>query len=125
MWRILSALTFAAALFAGDAWAQMGGRGGHGHTVRSGVEAQVHLHRGMTERGLDDGKQFKVTRPPANGAARIVVTNLSSGTGKPIRVAQVFYRSKKGFTGSDSFSYQSIARNGAVQNFTLSVNVVP
>lgn len=122
MWRIFSALMFAAALFTGDAWAQMGSRS---HTVRSGMEAQVHLHRGMTERGLDDGKQFKVTRPPANGAARVVVTNLSSGTGKPIRVAQVFYRSKKGFTGSDSFTYQSIARNGAVQNFTLSVNVVP
>ena len=122
MWRILPALMLAAALFAGDARAQMGGRT---HTVRSGVEAQVHFHRGMTERGLDEGKRFTVTRPPANGAARIVVTNLSSGTGKPIRVAQVFYRSKKGFTGSDSFSYQSIARNGAVQNFTLSVNVVP
>jgi hypothetical protein len=126
MRTVLLALFFAIAVFADGASAQMGrGGGGHAKTAKSGVETQVYLHHGSHEGGISKKTSYKIEQRPANGTARIVVTNLSSGTGKPIRVAQVMYTSKKGFVGSDSFSYQRLNPNGSVDNFTLSVSVVP
>jgi hypothetical protein len=94
------------------------------HTVRSGVETRVHFHHGDSERGLDPDTRFTITQPPAHGTARIALHNVSSGTGKPIRVADVFYKSKRGYVGTDSFSYQRTSFRGT-GNFTMSVNVVP
>jgi len=119
MWKYSYVLFFAAAIFVDDAAASIF------CTAKSGVETRVYFHRGNTAGGIDEATKFKIERPPANGTARIVMTNLSSGTGKPIRIAEVFYKSKRGFVGSDSLSYQRINRNGSVDNFTLSVNVVP
>ena len=88
-------------------------------TVRSGVETCVARYF-----DIEPGTRFAITQRPAHGTARIAVINRSSGAGKPIRVAEVFYKSKPGYVGTDSFSYQRIGRSGS-QNFTLSVNVVP
>ena len=118
MWKFFFVLFFSVAIFAGDEAAA-----GMRHIVRSGIETQVHYHNGNTY-PIDEATHFKITQGPVNGSARVAVTNQAS-SGKPIRVALVFYKSKPGFVGADSFSYERINRDGSVKNFTLSVGVVP
>ena len=115
MWKLFFALTFAFVVFVGwEAWAAA--------TAQSGVETMVKTFHGKGDRGIGD-HQFKVVQPPANGAARVAISNVSTGTGKSIRIAQVFYKSKPGFVGTDSFTLQTTNRDGSAQNITLSVNV--
>lgn len=120
MWKKI--LLLAAALMFGTATASAQDMSA---TARSGVETQLGVHQGKTHEGLPEGVTFRLAKRPANGSARIVMRNLPSPAGKPVRAAVIFYKSKKGFVGSDSFSYQRISRSGAVDNLSWSINVVP
>jgi hypothetical protein len=88
-------------------------------TVRSGVETCVARYF-----DIEPGTRFAITQRPAHGTARVAVINRSSNRGNPTQVAEIFYKSKPGYVGTDSFSYQRTSRSGS-NNYTLSVNVVP
>jgi type IV pilus biogenesis protein CpaD/CtpE len=117
--KIVFALTLAAAFLGGGATTVSAANEHLRVTAKSGAESQVCSHRGERD------AKFSIAQRPANGTARLVVKSQVSGTGNPIRVAQLFYKAKPGFVGTDSLSYQRVNQNGSVDTFTLSVSVVP
>lgn len=116
--RIAFVLALAVALLGSDDGAFAAG-GNVRATAKSGTDTQVCFHRESP-----DGRYSLVQRP-TSGTARIVMSSQSTGGEKPIRVARVFYKSKPGFIGADTLTYQRVNRNGSVDTFTLSVSVIP
>lgn len=116
--RIAFVLALAVALFGGGGSASAAG-GNVRASAKSGADTQVCLHREAPD------SRYSIVQRPANGAARVVMATEATGGGKPIRVARVFYKSKPGFVGTDTLTYQRVNRNGTIDTFTLSVSVIP
>ena len=116
--RIAFVLVLAIALFGGDGPSAAVAANVRA-TAKSGTDTQVCLHR------ESPNGRYSIVQRPSNGTARVVMSNQSSGGEKPIRVARVFYRSKPGFIGTDTLTYQRVNPNGTVDTFTLSVSVIP
>jgi hypothetical protein len=90
-----------------------GGRGG-GFGVPSGQNTLVHTIKGSnTPDGGTMIRSVKIVDQGANGTASARIATISSGTGKPIRVGQLYYKSKPGFSGIDSFTYQIVRADGS------------
>jgi hypothetical protein len=91
------------------------GRGGRGagYGVPSGVNTLVYTIK--SHNSADGGttiRSVKIVDQAANGTASARIGTISSGTGKPIRVGQLFYKSKSGYSGTDSFTYQIVRADG-------------
>jgi hypothetical protein len=132
---VFAIMLFAAALLA--CWsfeADAGGGGGRGrgrggagagYGVPSGVNTLVHTIK--SHQSADGGttiRSVKIVSQASNGTASGRIATISSGTGKPIRVGQLYYKSKPGFSGTDSFTYQVVRADGTSgEAVTFSVTV--
>ena len=103
-------------------------------TVKPGQEAKLGEHMRI---GRDCGppagnQEFTVTKQPANGAVttRQASVELKGQTGanekcngKSYPAIQVFYKSKDGWKGSDTFSYKVGPAGSKPQEVTVNVTV--
>jgi len=76
-----------------------------------------------------------ITRPPAHGTVSVVdeVTTIPASTqrsgstgqcaGKPLKDKKILYKSNPGFTGTDTFSYESVDPNGSRGPFDVTITV--
>jgi hypothetical protein len=74
-------------------------------TVASGREAKCTSHAGYGQ-GREWPVSVTVTVPPANGKVTIRTVEETSKNGSRVHATAIFYQSKPGFVGQDSFSYQ-------------------
>jgi hypothetical protein len=74
-------------------------------TVPSGREAKCTSHVGYGQ-GREWPVSITVTVPPANGTVTTRTVEETAKNGKRAHATAIFYQSKPGFVGQDSFSYQ-------------------
>jgi hypothetical protein len=123
--------TFAFGAFSASTIARASGGGGMGgggggsisKSARSGETVRVSHHWEMDGSAVS----IKITKQPSNGSVSTrVATEKVPGrpgeTPKTARVTSVFYKSKKGFVGEDSFTYvRTSARVSGTYTITVTV----
>ncbi len=80
-------------------------------TARSGEELPCHSYYRVDTKGKEWPVTIQFTARPKNGAAmtRVFVRPVSvNGQMKIVHSVRVFYKSKSGFIGQDSFTYRRI-----------------
>jgi hypothetical protein len=81
----------------------------HSVTARSGESLRCHHYWRVDAQGKEWPVSLKITSRPSNGQVTVKnesrVVTLRNGQQKTVRVAQVYYQSKKGYVGPDSFTY--------------------
>ena len=89
-------------------------------TVQSGVKTEITTHSRYDSRCEASPVNIRIVTQPANGTVTAepkdmvvkqtdnAVPQSSSCIGKTIRGVAVYYQSKPGFTGQDSFRYQRL-----------------
>ena len=88
-------------------------------TVESGVKTEIATHSRYDSRCQSNPVNIRIVAQPANGTVtaeqkEIVVANdkavpqSSQCMGKTVQGVAVYYQSKPGFTGQDSFRYQRL-----------------
>jgi hypothetical protein len=99
----------------------------------SGKSAKIDEYTGWNNDCSFLTINVNVSSPPSHGAvtsrvARGRITNAAVGSagscfGKPTRVLQVYYRSRAGYRGTDTFSVDMSVRGQPTKRFTYAVSV--
>jgi hypothetical protein len=99
-------------------------------TARSGEQLPCHTYYRVDAKGKEWPVTIQFTARPKNGSvttqsfARPVSVN---GEAKTVRAVRVFYTSKKGYVGQDSFTYRRITADPtdpeSGKEFTVAVTV--
>jgi hypothetical protein len=109
-------------------------QGGVSATVPSGVKTQIATHDRFDKQCRPNRVEISVIAPPANGTVStepkdIVVkaqnrygdTQPSQCVGKTVAGVAIFYQSKPGFVGTDSFRYRRSNPDDANDRFNMEI----
>ncbi|MBZ0148888.1 MAG: hypothetical protein K8F62_15295 [Pseudorhodoplanes sp.] len=97
-------------------------------SARSGEILKCHYYWRVDSQGREWPVSLKITSPAAHGRVTIKkearVVRLRSGQQKTVQVTQVYYQSKAGFVGQDSFTYLRVSEDPTdTKNETITIAV--
>jgi hypothetical protein len=121
---------------AGSTVRALEGGQGEPRTVQSGVKTQIATHDRFDKQCRPSRVEIKVIAPPANGTVsnepqdvvikavnRLGEKQPSQCVGKTVTGVAVFYQSRPGFIGNDSFRYRRFNPNDASDRFNSEVGI--